>query len=126
MVDQIMELENRTRIQILAPVVRGQKGQHKKIIENIKKEGYVRLRVDGETREVSEEIKLEKTKKHDIEVVIDRLIIKEDIEKRLTDSIETALKLSDGLLLVDIIDGEEILFSQKFACIDCNIAIGEI
>lgn len=126
MVDQILELEDRTRIQILAPVIRGQKGQHKKILENIKKEGYVRLRVDGETREVSEEIELEKNKKHDIEVVIDRIVIKEGIEKRLTDSIETALQLTDGLLLIDVIDGEEILFSQKFACIDCNIAIGEI
>ena len=126
MVDSVLELEERTKIQILAPVVREQKGQHKKILENIKKEGFVRVRVDGEQRDVSENIELEKNKKHSIDIVIDRLIVKEGIEKRLSDSIETALNLADGLVTVDIIDGDEMKFSQKFACIDCGIAIDEI
>ncbi len=126
MVDKIMELEERTRIQILAPVVRGKKGEHKNLIENIKKEGFVRIMVDGEMHEVTDEIKLDKNKKHNIEVVIDRIIVKEGIEGRLTDSLETALKLSDGLVIVDIIGKERIMFSQKLACPDCGVAIEEL
>lgn len=126
MVDNIMELEERTKIQILAPIIREQKGQHKKILDNIKKEGFVRIRVDNELKELEEDIILEKNKKHNIEIVVDRLIIKEGIEKRLTDSLETALNLADGLVTVDVIEGEEMKFSQKFACIDCGIAIDEI
>ena len=125
-VDKIMELEDRTRIQILSPVVRGKKGEHKSIIENIKKEGFVRIIVDGEMYEVTDEIVLDKNKKHDIEIVIDRLIIKEGIEGRLADSLETALRLSDGLVMIDIIDGEKITFSEKLACPDCNVAIEEL
>ncbi|NLW21695.1 MAG: excinuclease ABC subunit UvrA [Tissierellia bacterium] len=126
MVDRIMELDERTRIQILAPVVRGKKGEHKNILENIKKEGFVRVIVDGVMYEVTDEIKLEKNKKHDIEIVIDRIIVKEGIEGRLTDSLETALKLGDGLVIVDVIDKERILFSQKLACPDCGVAIEEL
>lgn len=126
MVDKIMELPERTRIQILAPVVRGRKGEHVKLLDNIKKNGYVRVRIDGEMYDINDEIKLEKNKKHSIEVVIDRIIVKPGIEKRLTDSIETALKLSEGLLLVDIVDGNEMMFSENFACPDCGISIGEI
>jgi len=125
-VDKIMELEDRTRIQILSPVVRGKKGEHKNIIENIKKEGFVRIIVDGEMYEVTDEIVLDKNKKHDIEIVIDRLIIKEGIEGRLADSLETALRLSDGLVMIDIIDGEKITFSEKLACPNCNVAIEEL
>ena len=126
MVDKIMELEERTRIQILSPVVRGKKGEHQRILENIKKEGFIRVIVDGEMYEVSDEIKLEKNKKHDIEIVVDRIIIKEGIEGRLADSIETALKLADGLVVVDIIGKEQIMFSQKLACPDCGVAIEEL
>ena len=126
MVDKIMELEERTRIQILSPVIRGKKGEHKNIIENIKKEGFVRIIVDGEMFEVTDEIKLEKNKKHDIEIVVDRIIIKEGIESRLSDSIETALRLADGLVMIDIIGEEKILFSEKLACPDCNVAIEEL
>jgi len=126
MVDKIMELEERTRIQILSPVIRGKKGEHKNIIENIKKEGFVRIIVDGEMHEVTDEIQLEKNKKHDIEIVVDRIIIKEGIEARLSDSIETALRLADGLVMIDIIGEEKILFSEKLACPDCNVAIEEL
>jgi len=126
MVDKIMELEDRTKIQILSPIIRGKKGEHKNIIENIKKEGFVRLVIDGEMHEITDEIKLEKNKKHNIEIVIDRLIVKEGIEGRLADSLETALRLSDGLVMVDIIDGETITFSEKLACPDCNVAIEEL
>ena len=127
MVDQIMNLEQKTKIQILAPIVRGKKGEHVKIIENIKKNGYVRARIDGELIDlIEDEIKLEKTKKHTIEVVIDRLVIKEGIESRLSDSLESALKLGEGLVIVNIIGKEDILFSEDFACIDCGISIGEI
>jgi excinuclease ABC subunit A len=122
----IMELEDRTRIQILAPVIRGKKGEHKNVIENIKKEGYVRIIVDGEMHEVTDDIKLEKSKKHNIEIVVDRIIVKEGIEGRLTDSLETALKLGDGLVIVDVIDKERIMFSQKLACPDCGIAMEEL
>ena len=127
MVDQIMNLEQKSKIQILAPIVRGKKGEHVKIIENIKKNGYVRARIDGELIDlIEDEIKLEKTKKHTIEVVIDRLVIKEGIESRLSDSLESALKLGEGLVIVNIIGKEDILFSEDFACIDCGISIGEI
>ncbi len=125
-VDRVMELGDRTRIQILSPIIRGKKGEHTKLLENIKKEGFIRLIIDGEAFEVTDDIKLEKNKKHNIEVVVDRIIIKEDIESRLTDSIETALKLGEGLVLIDIIDGEQMMFSQKLSCIDCNISIEEL
>lgn len=126
MVDKIMEFEERTKLQILAPVIRGKKGEHIKVLDNIKKEGFVRVLVDGEIYDVSEEIKLDKNKKHTIEVVVDRIIVKEGIEGRLSDSLETALKLSDGLVIVDVIDKERIMFSEKLSCPDCNIAIEEL
>lgn len=126
MVDTIMELGERTRIQILAPIVRGRKGEHQKLLEKIKKAGFVRLRVDGEMREISEEIKLDKNKKHTIEVVVDRVIIKEGIESRLADSLETALAQAEGLVIVDVIGNREIMFSQNFACPDCGISIEEL
>lgn len=126
MVDQVMSYEERAKIQILSPVVRGKKGQHKKLLEEIKKEGYVRIRIDGEVYDLAEAPELEKNKKHNIEVVIDRIIVKPDIEGRLTDSLETALKLGEGLVIIDEIGKGELLMSQKFACIDCGIAIDEI
>ncbi|GFN34332.1 excinuclease ABC subunit UvrA [Tepidimicrobium xylanilyticum] len=126
MVDRIMEFEEGTRIQILSPVVRGKKGEHKNILENIKKEGFIRVMVDGEIYEVTDEIKLEKNKKHDIEIVVDRIIVREGVEGRLTDSLETALKLSNGLVIVGVINKERILFSQKLACPDCGVAIEEL
>lgn len=126
MVDEIMKLPERTKIQLLAPVVRGRKGEHVKLFEQAKKSGYVRVMVDGNLYELSEEIKLEKNKKHNIEIIIDRLVVKAGIEKRLSDSIESVLKLSDGLLIVDVIDGEPINFSQSFSCPDCGISIDEM
>ncbi|MBQ7782185.1 MAG: excinuclease ABC subunit UvrA [Lachnospiraceae bacterium] len=126
MVDRIMELESGTRIQLLAPVVRGRKGEHVKVFERAKRSGYVRVRVDGNMYELSEEIKLDKNIKHNIEVVVDRLVVKEGIERRLTDSIENVLDLSEGLLEVDVIDGEPMTFSQSFACPDCDISVSEI
>ncbi|HLR34897.1 MAG TPA: excinuclease ABC subunit UvrA [Tissierellales bacterium] len=126
MVDKVMKLEERTRIQILAPVVRGKKGEHQKILDSIKKEGFIRVIVDGEMHEIIEDIKLEKNKKHTIEVVVDRIIVKEGIEARLTDSFETALKLSDGLAVAHVVDGERIIFSQKLACPDCGVVIEEL
>src|SRR5699024_7689859 len=126
MVDKIMELPERSRIQILAPVIRGKKGEHVKILENIRKEGYIRLIIDGENYEVSDDINLERNKKHTIEVVVDRIIVKEGIESRLTDSLELALQLADGLAVADIIDGERIMFSQKLSCPDCNISMEEL
>ena len=125
-VDQIMGLPERTRFQVLAPVVRGRKGEHVKVLESAKKSGYVRVRVDGIIYELSEEIKLEKNKKHNIEIVIDRLSVKEGIEKRLTESVESALALADGLVMIDIIDGEMLNFSQNFACPDCGISVEEM
>ena len=126
-VDQVMDLGDRTKIQILAPVIRGKKGLHEKVINNIKKDGFIRARIDGEVYDLTEdEIKLEKNNKHNIEAVVDRIVIKEGIEGRLSDSIETALKLGDGLVLVNIIGGEDILFSEKFACPDCGISIEEL
>ena len=126
MADQILCLPERTKIQLLAPVVRGRKGEHQKLFEKAKKSGYVRVRVDGNIYELTEEIKLEKNKKHNIEIVVDRLAVKAGIEKRLTDSIENVLDLADGLLMVEVIDGETMNFSQSFACPDCEISIDEI
>ncbi|MBU5292838.1 excinuclease ABC subunit UvrA [Anaerosalibacter bizertensis] len=126
MVDKILVLEDRTKLQILAPIIRGKKGEHKKVLENIRKEGFIRIVVDGEKYEVTDEIKLDKNKKHNIEVVVDRIIVKEGIEGRVADSIETALKLSDGLVIADIIGGEQILFSQKLSCPDCGVVIEEL
>ena len=126
MVDQILTLPERTKIQLLAPVVRGRKGEHQKLFEKAKKSGYVRVQVDGNIYELTEEIKLEKNKKHNIEIVVDRLVVKEGIEKRLTDSIENVLELSDGLLMVEVIGGEVMNFSQSFSCPDCEISIDEI
>jgi excinuclease ABC subunit A len=125
-VDRIMELPERTRLQLLAPVVRGRKGEHTKILEDAGKSGYVRVRVDGIDYDLSEDIKLEKNKKHTIEIVVDRIIVKEGIEQRLADSIETVTALTGGILVVQIIDGEEMTFSQNFACPDCGISIEEI
>lgn len=126
MVDQIMELAEGSRIQLLAPVVRGRKGEHSKVFDRAKKSGYVRVRVDGNLYELTEEIKLDKNIKHNIEVVVDRLVIKPGIERRITDSIEDVLTLAEGLLMVDVIDGETIQFSQSFACPDCGISVSEI
>ena len=125
-VDSIMTLEERKKIQILAPVVRGRKGQHVKLLDHAKRSGYVRVIIDGNMYELTEKIELDKNKKHTIEIVVDRLVIKEGIERRLTDSIETVMKLTGGLLTVDVIDSEKLTFSQNFACPDCNISIGEI
>ncbi len=126
MVDEIMNLPQGTKIQLLAPVVRGRKGEHTKLFEQAKRSGYVRVRVDGNLYELTEEIKLEKNNKHNIEIIVDRLVIKEGIEKRLSDSVENVLKLAEGLLYVDVIDGEQLTFSQNFACPDCGISIDEI
>ena len=126
MVDQIMALPERTKIQLLAPVVRGRKGTHAKLLERAKKSGYVRVRVDGNMYELSEEIKLDKNIKHNIEIIVDRLVVKEGIEKRLTDSVETVLHLAEGLLVVDVIGEEPMNFSQSFSCPDCGISIEEI
>jgi excinuclease ABC subunit A len=126
MVDEIMTLPQGTKIQLLAPVVRGRKGEHTKLFEQAKRSGYVRVRVDGNLYELSEVIKLEKNNKHNIEIIVDRLVVKEGIEKRLSDSVESVLKLAEGLLFVDIIDGEQMTYSQNFSCPDCGISIDEI
>ena len=126
MVDQVMELPEGTKIQLLAPVVRGKKGEHAKVFERAKKSGYVRVMVDGNMYELSEEIKLDKNIKHNIEIVVDRLVVKPGIERRLTDSIENVLALTEGLFLLDVIGGEQVTFSQSFACPDCGISISEI
>lgn len=126
MTDQILSLPEKTKIQLLAPVVRGRKGEHQKLFEKARKSGYVRVRVDGSIYELTEEIELEKNKKHNIEIVVDRLAVKEGIEKRLTDSIETVLELAEGLLMVETQDGEILNFSQSFACPDCEISVDEI
>lgn len=126
MVDEIMKLPEGSKIQLLSPVVRGRKGEHVKVFEQAKKSGYVRVMVDGNLYELSEEIKLEKNKKHNIEIIIDRLVVKAGIEKRLSDSIESVLKLSDGLLIVDVIGGEALNFSQSFSCPDCGISLDEL
>ncbi|HJC50038.1 MAG TPA: excinuclease ABC subunit UvrA [Candidatus Anaerostipes avistercoris] len=126
MVDRLMCLEEGTRIQLLAPIVRGRKGEHKKIFQNARKSGYVRVRVDGNIYDLSEEIPMEKNRKHNIEIVVDRLVIRPGVEKRITDSIETTLSLTDGLMTADVIGGETINFSQSFSCPDCGISIDEI
>ncbi len=125
-VDQILSLPEGTKIQLLAPVVRGRKGEHAKVFERAKKSGYVRVRVDGNLYELSEEIKLEKNVKHNIDIIVDRLVVKKGIERRMTDSIESVLALSEGLLTLDIIDGEQMNFSLSFSCPDCGISISEI
>jgi excinuclease ABC subunit A len=126
MVDHIMVLPERTRIQLLAPVVRGRKGTHAKLLDHAKRSGYVRVQIDGSLYELSEEIKLDKNIKHNIEIIVDRLVVKPGIEKRLADSIETVLDLADGLLMVDTMDGNVLTFSQSFSCPDCQISIDEI
>lgn len=126
MVDEILKLPERTKIQLMAPVVRGRKGTHAKLFQQAKKSGYVRVQVDGNLYELSEDIVLDKNIKHNIEIVVDRLVIKEGIEKRLSDSIENILKLAEGLLVVDVIDGERMNFSQSFSCPDCGVSIEEI
>ncbi len=126
MVDQIMILPERTKIQLLAPVVRGRKGEHVKVLERAKKAGYVRVQIDGNMYDLGEEIKLEKNKKHNIDIVVDRLVVKEGIEKRLTDSIETVLDIADGLMVVDVVGSKPMNFSQSFSCPDCEISIDEI
>ncbi|WP_134683549.1 excinuclease ABC subunit UvrA [Brevibacillus migulae] len=126
MVDRVMEYPERTRMQILAPLVQGRKGEHVKLLEDIRKQGFVRVRVNGEVRDLSEEIKLEKNKKHSIEVVIDRIVVKPDTRSRLADSLETALRLADGKVIVDVLEQEELLFSEKHACPICGFSIGEL
>ena len=126
MADQIMSLPERTKIQLLAPVVRGRKGTHQKLFEQAKRSGYVRVQVDGSVYELTEDIQLDKNKKHNIEIVVDRLVVKDGIQRRLIDSIENVLELADGLLTVDVIGGEPIQFSQSFSCPDCGISIDEI
>lgn len=126
MVDHIMQLPDRTKIQLLAPVVRGRKGRHEKILDQAKRNGYVRVRVDGNQYDLSEEIVLDKNIKHNIEIIVDRLVVKEGIERRLTDSLENVLKLTDGLVVIDVIGGEALTFSQSFSCPDCGISIDEI
>ncbi|KLU67016.1 UvrABC system protein A [Desulfosporosinus acididurans] len=126
MVDQILELPERTKLQVLAPLVKGKKGEHLKVFEEARKAGYVRVRVDGEIHDLSEEIKLVKNKKHSIEVVIDRIILKPESAERLADSLETALKLGEGNVIIDVTEGDELLFSENFACPDCGIALEEI
>ncbi|NMB11733.1 MAG: excinuclease ABC subunit UvrA [Firmicutes bacterium] len=126
MVDQVMAMPEGTRLQVLAPVVRGRKGEYRKLLEEIRRDGFVRVRVDGELREVSEPIELEKNKKHDIEIVVDRIILRPGIENRLTDSIETALARTEGIVLIDTLDGHELLLSERFACIECGISFDEL
>lgn len=126
MIDKIMEQPERTKMLIMAQVVRGKKGEHKKILEHIRREGYVRVRIDGEVHDISEDIQLEKNKKHTIDVVIDRLVVREGIEGRLADSLETALKLGNGVVYIQIVAGELLMFSENFACVDCGISLPEI
>ena len=126
MVDSILQLEEGTKIQLLAPIVRGKKGRHEKVLERAKKSGYVRVRVDGDLYELSEEIVLDKNIKHNIEIIVDRLVVKEGIRKRLTDSLETVMELTDGLVYVDVVGKEGMTFSQSFSCPDCQISIDEI
>ncbi|MGB3367178.1 MAG: excinuclease ABC subunit UvrA [Acidaminobacteraceae bacterium] len=125
-VDRIMELKEKSKIQVLAPIIRGKKGEHKRELERIKKDGFVRVRVDGEIRDLAEDIVLDKKTKHSIEVIVDRLVVKEGIEKRLSDSVETALRLTEGLIVINIIDGEDIIFNTKFACPEHGVGISEL
>ncbi|GEC91840.1 MULTISPECIES: excinuclease ABC subunit UvrA [Brevibacillus] len=126
MVDRLLEYPERTRMQILAPMVQGRKGEHVKLLEDIRKQGFVRVRVNGEITDLSEDIKLEKNKKHNIEVVVDRIVVKPDVQSRLADSLETALRLADGKVIVDVMEQEELLFSEKHACPVCGFSIGEL
>ena len=126
MVDQIKELPERTKLLIMAQVVRGKKGEHRKILDHIRHEGYVRVRIDGEIFDINDDINLEKNKKHTIEVVVDRLVVREGMDQRLADSLETALKLGDGVVYVQVVDGELLMFSENFACVDCGISLPEI
>ncbi|OMP68276.1 excinuclease ABC subunit UvrA [Domibacillus epiphyticus] len=126
MVDRIMELEDRTKLQVLAPIVSGRKGTHAKVFEDVKRQGYVRVRVDGEMRDLEEDIELEKNKKHSIEVIIDRIVVKEGVEARLADSLETALRLGEGNVIIDVIEKEELLFSEHHACPHCGFSVGEL
>src|SRR5690606_24905466 len=125
-VDRVMALGEGARVQVLAPVVRGRKGEYKKLFEEIRREGFVRVRVDGELRDVSEEIELDKNKKHEIAIVVDRIVVREGVESRLADSGETALKRADGIVLIDVVGSEELLFSERFACVGCGISFEEI
>ncbi len=126
MVDQVMALPERTRIQVMAPVIRGRKGEYLKLLEDMKKNGYVRARVDGEVYDLGDKVPLDRKKKHTIEIMVDRLVVKAGIERRLSDSLETALKLTGDVVLVDVLDGEEMLFSQNYACPDCGISLEEL
>ena len=126
MVDRILAYPERTRLQILAPVVSGRKGEHAKLLEDLRKQGFVRVRVDGQVRDLSESIELDKNRKHDIEVVVDRIIVKPDIQSRLADSLETALRLAEGRVIVDVLDREELLFSQKLACPECGFSVPDL
>lgn len=125
-VDKVMELPERTKFQILSPIVRGRKGEYRKELEDLVKQGYARVRIDGIIYDLSEQIKLDKNKKHNIEVVVDRLVMKEDIKSRLSDSLEVAGNLSGGLILIDVIDGEELSFSQNYACPEHGVSIEEL
>ena len=126
MADRILDYPERTKIQVLAPIVSGRKGSHVKVLEQIRKQGYVRVRIDGEMADLSEDIELEKNKKHSIEVVVDRIVIKEGVAARLTDSLETALRLGEGRVIIDVIGQEELLFSEHHACPHCGFSIGEL
>ena len=125
-VDRIMELESGTKIQILSPIVSGRKGEYVKELDGVRKSGFVRVRIDGITYDLSEQIKLEKNKKHNIEVIVDRLVIKDEIRSRLSDSVETAAGLSKGLIIIDVIGGEEIMFSQNYACPEHGVSVEEL
>jgi len=125
-VDQILDLPEGTRIQVLAPVVRGRKGEHKRTVEQIAKEGFIRIRVNGELKEVTDPLNLDKNKKHSIEIVVDRIVVRPDVQGRISDSVQTALKFGEGIVLIDVIGGEELMFSEKFACIDCGISMEEL
>ena len=125
-VDQVLSLEDRTRIQVLAPVVKGRKGEHKKVFEEIRKEGYVRVRVNGKPGEVTDDFQLEKNRKHTIEIIVDRIVVRHDVRSRLADSIETALRRGDGIVIIDVMEQQELLFSEKFACIECGVSMEEL
>lgn len=126
MVDQLLKLPDRTKILVMAQVVRAKKGEHQKILDTVRKDGYVRVRIDGEIQDLNEDIKLARTKKHTIEVVVDRLVIREGVEQRLADSLETSLELGEGIAVVQVVEGEEMMFSQNFACVDCAVSLPEI
>ena len=126
MVDRVLALPERTKLQIMSPIVRGKKGQHKKIFEKIQREGYVRVQVDGEVMDVSTDLELDKNKKHDINIVVDRIVVKDGVRSRLFDSFEAALRLSDGYATADVIDGEQLLFSEHYACPICGFTVGAL